>query len=144
MLSMLAMFQLEEKCLVASLFHIASLDLGNKSLTKEFFWTCSVTWRETCHCSKSLLFFLESCPLKGAGIFDKVSMSYFFPSQDIKRNVLRFYSDSWWRHKRFIFNHPLKQWSTGKKRERRKYKNLNISWTKRAFSYEIKVMFIII
>ena len=49
---------------------------------------------------------------------DKVSMSYLFPSQDIKQNVLlSSYLDNWWRHKllRFIFDHPLKQRPTGRK-----------------------------
>ena len=49
---------------------------------------------------------------------------------------LSFYLDNWWRHKllssvirfdviRFVFSHPLRLWSTGKKeRGRRKYKSL--------------------
>ena len=42
----------------------------------------------------------------------------FFPSQDVKQNVLlTSYFDSWLHHKtlRFILGHPLKQWPTGRK-----------------------------
>ena len=34
---------------------------------------------------------------------------------------------------RFIFNHPLKQWPTGKKGGRQKYKDLNILRTRKVF-----------
>ena len=43
----------------------------------------------------------------------------FFPFDDIKQNLLlSSYLDKWWRYKlfRFIFDHLLKQWPTGRKR----------------------------
>ena len=47
---------------------------------------------------------------------DKGSVSHLFLSQDIKQNVLlSFYLDSWWRHKRFFLDQPLKQQLTVKK-----------------------------
>ena len=73
----------------------------------------------------------------------KVSMSHLFPSQDIKQNrLLSSYLDKWWCHKilRFFLNHLLKQWLTGKKRGRWKYKNLYI-WRMKSFLVQIKTIF---
>ena len=68
----------------------------------------------------------------------------FFPSQDIKQNVLlRSYDE--------VINFKIFPGSTSnavadgtKNRERRKYKNLNISRTKRAFQMKQKTFFIVI
>ena len=49
----------------------------------------------------------------------KFQCHIFFPFQDIKQNAfLSSNLGSWWRHKtlRFIFEQPLKQWLTGRKR----------------------------
>ena len=49
---------------------------------------------------------------------DKVQFYTFLPSQDIKQNVLlSSYTDKRCRQTlRYIFNHPLKQWPSGRKR----------------------------
>ena len=60
----------------------------------------------------------------------------FFPSQDIKQNVLSSsYLGSWWRlnFKIYLRTNSEAMADKEKKRGRRKYKNLNISRTKRAF-----------
>ena len=83
----------------------------------------------------------------------------FCPSQDIKQSVLlSSYLDNWWRHElfefllrqlmtlwtlRFIFDHSLKQWLTGRKRRKdrntknwisRERKELFRRWNKKDFS----------
>ena len=68
---------------------------------------------------------------------DKVSISYRFPSQDIKQNVLKSsYLDSWWCHKfifdqRFIFDQPLKQWLREAKRGEDRNTKIWISWERK-------------
>ena len=61
----------------------------------------------------------------------------FSPSQDIKQNVLlSSYLYGWWCHKllKFVFNQPLRQWLTErKKRGRQIYKKFKISRTNRVF-----------
>ena len=75
---------------------------------------------------------------------DEVSMSYLFSFSRYQTEcfiefLFRQLMASW--SLRLIFDHPLKQWPTGrKKREGQKYKNLNISGTK-SFLDEIKSIF---
>ena len=68
---------------------------------------------------------------------DKVSMSYFFSfSRYQTKCVIEFLFSQLMmsRTLRFIFNHPLKQWSTGRKRGKDiNTKKLNILRMKRAF-----------
>ena len=65
---------------------------------------------------------------------DIVSMSYLFPSQDIKQNVpLSFYLDNCLCHKINLQSFSKAMVDRKEKREGRKYKNWNISRTKRAF-----------
>ena len=50
-------------------------------------------------CTFSTWFFPQKCSLFDTTSMDKVSMSYLFPSQDIKQNVLlSSCSENWWRH----------------------------------------------
>ena len=69
------------------------------------FWCTFPTW-----CFPYLILYLLA----------KLECYTFFPSQDIKKNMLlSFYLSNWWHHKqtlRFIFNYSLKQWPIGRKR----------------------------
>ena len=67
----------------------------------------------------------------------------FFPSQDIKQNVLSSYLGNWWRHKllRFIFDHPLKQWPTGRKRGKDGKRKIWYLENEKSFFDEIKSIF---
>ena len=63
----------------------------------------------------------------------------FFPSQNIKQNMLlSSYLDNWWR---FIFNHPRKQWSTGKKELQAKIEKFKYLENENNFLDEIKSIF---
>ena len=69
-------------------------------------------------------------------LWTKFQWHTFFPSQDIKQNVLLSTClDNWWCHKlKNLSSIILKSnGRQGKKRGRRKYKNFNISRTERAF-----------
>ena len=67
-------------------------------------------------CTFSAWFFKKKCSLFNTLSMDKVCHT-FFPSDDIKQNLLLSYFDNWWHHKllRFIFDHLLKQWPTERK-----------------------------
>ena len=89
-------------------------------------------------CTFSVWFFHKNVPYLILYQWTKFQCHTFFPSQDIKQNVLlSSYLDSWWRHKLFhwiykvnkiFLNQPLKQWLTGKKRGKRKNTQIWISW----------------
>ena len=68
---------------------------------------------------------------------DKVSMSYLFSfSRYQTKCVIKFLFRQLMMSQtiRFMLDQPLKQWLTGRKRgEGKKYKNFNISRTKKAF-----------
>ena len=95
-------------------------------------------------CTFSAWFFHKNVPYLILYQWTKFQCHTLFLSQDIKQNVLSSsYLDSWWRHKFEIF---LGSTSTAmadrsKKRGRQRYKNLNISRTKRASLDEIKNIF---
>ena len=96
---------------------------------------------------------------------DKFQCHTFCPSKDIKQSVLlSSYLDNWWRHElfefllrqlmtswtlRFIFDHSLKQWLTGRKRRKdrntknwisRERKELFRRWNKKHFSQFLKTI----
>ena len=67
-------------------------------------------------CTFSAWFFHANAPYLILYQLTKFQCHIFFPSQDIKQNLLlSSYLDIWWCHKlkRFTFNHPLKQWPNG-------------------------------
>ena len=73
----------------------------------------------------------------------KFQCHIFFPSQEIKQNLLlSSYLDDVINFKKFIFNHPLKQWPRGKRGEvrntkiwvSRKRKEPFTWWSKKHFS----------
>ena len=69
-------------------------------------WGMGLTWSAHIYC----IVFQYKCFLFNTLSIDKVQYHFFFPSQDIKQNVLlSHYLNNWWRHKleEFIFNHPL-------------------------------------
>ena len=77
-------------------------------------------------------------------LWTKFQCHTFFPSQDIKQDVLlSSYLDNWWRHKllRFIFDHPLKQWPTGRKRGKDRNRKIWLSQEWKELFYEIKRIF---
>ena len=63
------------------------------------------------------------------------NVTHIFLSQDIKQNLLGSYLDSWWGHELqdFLGSTSKAMADREKKRERRKYKNLNFARAKRAF-----------
>ena len=70
-------------------------------------------------CPFSAWFLHKNVPYLILYQWPKFQHDKFFPSQDIKQNVLlSSYLDSWWHHKllRFILDQALKQWLTGRKR----------------------------
>ena len=79
-------------------------------------------------------------------LWTKFQFHIFFPSQDIKQNVLEFLfrqlMTSW--TLRFIFNHPLKQWPIGRKRGKARNKKIWISQEqKEHFGWNKKHFFIV-
>ena len=65
-------------------------------------------------------------------------------SEYIKQNMLlSSYLDKWWGHKllRFFFNHPLKQWLTGKKGGKTEIQTFEYLENKKSFLDAIKNIF---
>ena len=92
----------------------------------------------------SALFFYKNILYWYLHLWTKFQCHTFFPSQDGKQNVLlSSYLDSWWHHKlRFIFDPPLKQWLTERKRGKDGNRKIWLSqqrkelfwWNKKYFS----------
>ena len=76
---------------------------------------CGTSFR----CTFSVWFFHKNVPYLILYHWTKFHCHTFFSSQNIKQNtLLSSYLGNWWCHKllRFIFEQPLKQWLTWKKR----------------------------
>ena len=73
------------------------------------------------------MIFPKKCSLFNTLSMDKVSLSYFFSSQGIKQNVFLI-------SKIYLGSNSKAMADWGRKRGRWKYKNLNISGMKKAFS----------
>ena len=73
---------------------------------------------------------------------DKSQCYIFFPSRDIKQNVLlSSYLHNCWRHKIYFPSSSKPKTDREKKRGRRKYKNLNNIGNEKSFLDEIKSIF---
>ena len=88
----------------------------------------------------------KKCSVFNTLPMDKVSMSHLisfsrYQTKCVIKFLFRQLMLSW--SLRFFLNQPLKQWLTGKKMGRPKYKNLNISRATRAFSMKSKTFFIV-
>ena len=80
-------------------------------------------------------YFSKKCSVFNTLSVNKVSLSHLISFSRYQTKCVKFLLRQ--SMKSYILtsflNQPLKQWLTGKKRGRRKYKNLNISRTKRTF-----------
>ena len=97
-------------------------------------------------CTFSAWIFHKNVPYLIVYQWTKFECHIFFPSQDIKQNVLlTSYLNSWWRH-RFIFDQPPGQWRTRGKRGEDRNTKISISreqkelfrWNKKHCSWFLK------
>ena len=74
---------------------------------------------------------------------DKLSMSYLFSSPDIKQNVIQFLFRQFMMSQilRFIFNHPIKQWLTERKKGKMGIQKCEYLENEKSFLDEIKSIF---
>ena len=91
-------------------------------------YTKTKKWSDTSFwCSISAWFLHKKCFYYILYQLTKFQCHIFFPSKDIKQNVIKYpYLENYWYHQlRFIFDYPLKQWPIWKKKRGRwKYKKL--------------------